>query len=58
MEDEVARCIAEGMAEKTLDALEKKVKEQMGDTSIDDVSAGLGKLYFCRVEDLKDNPDA
>ena len=26
MENEVARCIAEGIAEKTLDALEKKVK--------------------------------
>lgn len=22
------------------------------------IPAGLGKLYFCRVEDLKDNPDA
>lgn len=24
----------------------------------DEMPAGLGKLYFCRVEDLKDNPDA
>ena len=58
MGDEVAKCIAEGMAEMTLDALEKKVKRQMGDVSKDEMPAGLGKLYFCRVEDLKDNPDA
>ena len=58
MEDEVTKCIAEGMAKKTLDALEKKVKRQMGDASEDEMPAGLGKFYFCRVEDLKDNPDA
>ena len=58
MEDEVAKCIAEGIADKMLDTLEKKVKKQMGDISEDEVPAGLGKLYFCRVEDLRDNPDA
>ena len=58
MEDEVAKCVAEGIAERVLDALEKKVKRQMGDVSKDEMPAGLGKLYFCRVEDLKDNPDA
>ena len=42
MENEVARCIAEGMAEKTLDALEKKVKELMGDTPVPEKIAGLG----------------
>ena len=57
MGDEVAKCIAEGMAEMALDTLEKKVKRQMGDVSKDEMPAGLGKLYFCRVEDLKDNPD-
>jgi hypothetical protein len=46
MENEVARCIAEGMAEKTMDALEKKVKRQMGDVSEDEMPAGLGKLYI------------
>lgn len=58
MEDEVAKCIAEGMAEMTLNALEKKVKMQMGDVREDEMPAGLGKLYFCRIEDLEDNPDA
>lgn len=58
MGDEVAKCIAEGIADRMLDALEKKVKRQMGDVSKDEMPAGLGKLYFCRVEDLKDNPDA
>ena len=58
MESEVAKCVAEGMAEMTLDALEKKVKRQMGDVREDEMPAGLGKLYFCRVEDLKNNPDA
>ena len=58
MEKEVARCIAEGMAERMLDALEKKVNRQMGDVREDEMPAGLGKLYFCSVEDLKDNPDA
>ena len=57
MEDEVAKCIAEGIAERMLDALEKKVKRQMGDVREDEIPAGLGKLYFCRVEDLKNNPD-
>lgn len=46
MEDEVARCIAEGVAEQTVDALEKKVKRQMGDVSEDEMPAGLGKLYI------------
>jgi len=58
MENEVARCIADGMAKKDVDALEKKVKRQMGDVSEDEIPAGLGKFYFCRVEDLKNNPDA
>ena len=58
MEDEVAKCISEGIAERMLDALEKKVKRQMGDVREDEMPAGLGKLYFCRVEDLKNNPDA
>ncbi len=58
MEGEVAKCIAEGIADRILDALEKKVKRQIGDASEDEMPAGLGKLYFCRVEDLKDNPDA
>ena len=58
MESEVAKCIAEGIADRMLDALEKKVKRQIGDASEDEMPAGLGKLYFCRVEDLKDNPDA
>lgn len=58
MEDEVAKCIAEGMAEKMMDALEKKVKRQMGDVSEDEMPARLGKLYFCSVEDLKGNPHA
>lgn len=58
MEDEVAKCIAEGVADRMLGALEKKVKRQIGDASEDEMPAGLGKLYFCRVEDLKDNPDA
>lgn len=58
MEDEVAKCIAEGAADRMLDALEKKVKRQMGDASEDEIPAGLGKFYFCRVEDLKNNPDA
>jgi len=58
MEDEVAKCIAEGIADRTLDTLEKKVKREMGDVGKGEMPAGLGKLYFCRVEDLKDNPDA
>jgi len=58
MEDEVSKCIAEGIAERMLDALEKKLKREMGDVGKDEMPAGLGKLYFCRVEDLKDNPDA
>lgn len=58
MEDEVAKCVAEGIADRILDALEKKVKRQMGDVREDEMPAGLGKLYFCRVEDLKNNPDA
>ena len=57
MEDEVSKCVAEGMAEMTLDALEKKVKRQIGDDVFNENPAGLGKLYFCCVEDLKDNPD-
>jgi len=58
MEDEVAKCVAEGIADRILDALEKKVKRQIDDASENEMPAGLGKLYFCRVEDLKDNPDA
>lgn len=58
MEDEVTKCVAEGIADGILDALEKKVKRQIGDASEDKMPAGLGKLYFCRVEGLKDNPDA
>ena len=58
MEDEVAKCVAEGIADRMLDALEKKVKRQIGDVSEDEMPAGLGKLYFCRVEDLNANPDA
>ena len=58
MGDEVAKCMAEGIADGILDALEKKVERQMGDVSEDEMPAGLGKFYFCRVEDLKNNPDA
>ncbi len=58
MEDEVAKCVAEGIADRILDALEKKVKRQIDDASENEMPAGLGKLYFCSVEDLKDNPDA
>lgn len=58
MEDEVAKCIAEGIADGIPDALEKKVQRQIGDASENEMPAGLGKFYFCRVEDLKDNPDA
>ena len=58
MEDEVSKCIAEGIADRMLDALEKKVKRQMGDVAFNENPAGLGKLYFYRVEDLNDNPDA
>jgi len=44
MEGEVAKCIAEGIADRMLDALEKKVKRQIGDASEDEMPAGLGKL--------------
>ena len=55
MENEVARCIAEGMAEQTIDALEKNVKRQMGDVSEDEMPAGLGKLYIAPAGDM--NPE-
>lgn len=55
MENEVARCIAEGMAEQTIDALEKKVKRQMGDVREDEMPAGLGKLYIAPAGDM--NPE-
>ena len=55
MENEVARCIAEGMAEQTMDALEKNVKRQMGDVSEDEMPAGLGKLYIAPAGDM--NPE-
>ena len=51
MEKEVARCIAEGMAEKALDALEKKVKEQMGDTPVPEKIAGLGDPIVIEIPD-------
>ena len=55
MENEVAKCVAEGMAEQTIDALEKKVKRQMGDVSEDEMPAGLGKLYIAPAGDM--NPE-
>lgn len=58
MEDEVAKCIAEGIAEQALNAIEKKLKGMGEDFSEVEGLAGLGKICFCRVEDLKDNPDA
>ena len=51
MEDEVAKCIAEGMAEMTLDALEKKVKKQMGDTPVPEKIAGLGDPIVIGIPD-------
>jgi len=58
MEDEVAKCIAEGIADRMLDALEKKMKRQIDDARFDEMPTGFGKLYFCSVEDLKDYPHA
>ena len=56
MEDEVAKCMAEGIADRMLDALEKKLKRQIGDVSENEIPSGLGKLYFCRVEDVEKDP--
>lgn len=42
MDKEVAKCIADGMAEMMLNAIEKKVKEQTGDTPVPEKIAGLG----------------
>ena len=49
--NEESRCIAEGMAEMTLDALEKKVKEQMGDTPVPEKIAGLGDPIVIEIPD-------
>jgi len=49
--NEEAKCIAEGMAEMTLDALEKKVKEQMGDTPVPEKIAGLGDPIVIEIPD-------
>jgi hypothetical protein len=43
MENEVARCIAEGMAEMALNAIEKKLKLTGEDFSEVEERAGLGK---------------
>ena len=51
MENEVARCVAEGIAERMLDALEKKVKEQMGDTPVPEKIAVLGDPIVIEIPD-------
>ena len=51
MEDEVAKCVAEGIADRMLDALEKKVKRQMGDAAFNENPAGLGKLHLFSLQE-------
>lgn len=40
---EERKCIADGMAEMMLDAIEKKVKEQVGDAPEVEKLAGIGE---------------
>lgn len=40
---EEAKCIADGMAEMALNAIERKAKEQMGDAPIPKDLAGIGE---------------
>lgn len=49
--NEVAKCIARGMAEMMMDALEKKVKAQMGDTPVPQKIAGLGDPIVIEIPD-------
>ena len=51
MEDEVAKCIAEGIADGILNALEKKAKKLMGDTPIPEKIAGLGDPIVIVIPD-------